>query len=344
MERFGFIGDMIAAGIAGGVFPSAAAAVGIGDEPPFLHAAGRLALPAGDQANLATRYDMASVTKLMAAAMLALLALEAGTLTLEDPLSMFFDAPRDKAGITIGQLLAHTGGITPHFLLEDACAGPEDAVRAILDRALDGAPGDMPRYSCMGYILLGKILESVYGQPLDKAADAHVFGPLGMARTGYCPKGGNIAATEAAAGTGIPWQGIVHDENARFLGGISGNAGVFSDIRDCALFAAMLARGGAPLLAPATLRAAVLDRTPAFSSHRGLGFQLSGGVSFLGDLFPAAAFGHTGFTGTSIAVDPGTGLYAVLLTNRVHPTRHNDGITRFRRAFHNRIFAAVSRG
>jgi len=193
----------------------------------------------------------------------------------------------------------------------------------------------------MGYILLGKILEAVYGQTLDVLAETRVFGPLGMRRTGYRPAGGNIAPTEADERTGEALRGIVHDENARFLGGVSGNAGVFSDIGDAARFASMLAQGGEGFLSAATLRLATMNHTPGHPERRGLGFCLGGTPdSFMGDLFPAASFGHTGFTGASLAVDPTTGLFAVLLSNRVHPTRRNERIFRFRRAFHNQVYAA----
>ncbi len=342
MEGFGFVADMLAQGMAGGVFPSAAAAVGMRDQVFFMHAAGRLSLFDGDEADTGTRYDMASMTKVMAPTLLALMALEKGLLVLDDTLSVFFDAPADKANITVLQLMTHTGGFTPSFLLEEACKTPDEAVQAILRRPLEGPPGQLPRYSCMGYILLGKILEGVYGKPLTDASREMIFEPLGMTMTGYLPKGGNIAATEVSTATGKPYQGVVHDENARFLQGVSGNAGVFSNIEDCARFAAMLSSNGSPLLNPATLRLAIKDWTPGHEVHRGLGFHVSGGPgSFMGDLFPPTAFGHTGFTGTSLAIDPQSGLYAVLLTNAVHPKRGNPAIQRFRRLFHNRVYASA---
>lgn len=342
MERFDFLPGMLEEAIAAGAFPSAAAAVGRHGKTLFAHAAGKLSLPGGEPANLDTRYDLASMTKIIAPTMLALMAIENGLLALDDTLSRFLDAPCDKADITIYHLMTHTSGITPGFLLEKVCKDPAEAPSAILAHPLEGPPGQMPRYSCMGYILLGFVLEHVYGKPLNVLAQELVLAPLGMAHTGYRPQGENIAATEVDHDTGIPWQGIVHDENARFLKGVSANAGLFSDIGDCMRFAKVLAEGGAPLVSPATLRLAIKDRTPEHAVHRGLGFHVSGGTgSFLGDLFPAAAYGHTGFTGTSLAVDPETGLYAVLLTNAVHPKRGNPALQRFRRLFHNRVYAAA---
>ncbi len=344
MERFDFLPGMLEEAIAKGYFPSAAVGIGLNGQALFTHASGKLSLPEGAAVNLHTRYDLASITKIIAPTMLALMALEKGLLALDDTLSFFFDTPDDKAGITIYHLMTHTSGITPTFLLEKVCKDPSDVLTAILAHPLEGPPGQMPRYSCMGYILLGFILEKVYGKPLNVLAQELVLAPLHMEHTGYCPKGGNIAATEVNDLTGVPYQGIVHDENARFLRGVSANAGLFSDIGDVMRFTGMLSSGGMPLINPDTLRLAIRDRTPEHAVHRGLGFHVSGGYgSFMGDLFPATSFGHTGFTGTSFAVDPETGLYAVLLTNAVHPKRGNPAIQRFRRLFHSRVYAAAFR-
>ena len=344
MERFDFLPGMLDDAVAQGVFPSAAVGIGHMGQTLFTHATGKLSLQGTENANLETRYDLASMTKVIVPTMLALLALEKGLLVLDDTLSRFFDAPQDKADITVLHLMTHTGGIAPSFLLEKVCSDPCEVLPRILAHPLEGAPGQMPRYSCMGYILLGFILEKVYGKPLNVLAQEHIITPLGMTQTSYCPVGGNIAATEMDEATGRPIRGIVHDENARFLGGVSANAGLFSNVGDVMLFAKMLASGGKPLMNPATLRLAIKDRTPDHDVHRGLGFHVSGGPgSFMGDLFPATSFGHTGFTGTSLAVDPETGLYAVLLTNAVHPKRGNPAIQRFRRLFHNRVYAAAFR-
>ena len=344
MERFHFIPGMLENAVADDVFPSAAAGIGLKGETLFTGYAGKLSLPDGEPVNLDTRYDLASMTKAAAPTMLALMALENGLLTLDDTLSRFFDVPDDKADITVYHLMTHTSGITPSFLLEEVCQDPSQAQGAILRRPLEGPPGRMPRYSCMGYILLGFILEKVYGKTLDVLARELVFNPLHMDHTGYRPAGGNIAATEVNAATGIPFTGTVHDENARFMNGVSANAGLFSDLNDVMRFVKMLAEGGAPLINPATLHLAIRDRTPEHDVHRGLGFHISGGPgSFMGDLFPAVSFGHTGFTGTSFAVDPETGLYAVLLTNAVHIKRGNPAMQRFRRLFHNRVYAAALR-
>lgn len=335
--------NLIDKGLADGAFPSAAAAIGIKGDVLAAYCAGSTRLQGGTPVNADTLYDMASLTKILSPTMIALRAIEEGRLTLDDTVGRFFDAPADKRDISVRQLMTHTGGFTPAFSLRAEAADPSDAVRAILAHPLEGAPG-VPRYSCMGYILFAKMLEKLYSQPLDKLADSMVFSPLGMTGTCYLPHSDNIAATEINRLTGKLICGVVHDENARLLGGVSGNAGVFSSLNDMIRFTSMLAQNGGGYLSPATLSMAIRNYTPGCESHRGLGFHLGGVIqNYLGDLFPPESFGHTGFTGTSIAVDPHTGFYAVLLTNRVHPTRENTGVLRFRRAFHNAVYAAYFR-
>jgi CubicO group peptidase (beta-lactamase class C family) len=165
-----------------------------------------------------------------------------------------------------------------------------------------------------------------------------------MTHTGYHPTG-DCAPTEQDPQTGKLLQGIVHDENARFLKGISANAGVFSDINDMITFAKMLSLNGNGYLSPAMLETALRNRTPnSKGEYRGLGFNLAGSPkNFLGDLMSPLAYGHTGFTGTSLALDPATGLWMVLLTNRVCPTRNNLKLIRIRALAHNAAAAEASR-
>lgn len=337
MIDLSFLPAALSEGVTAGCFPSATCVVGMRDEVLFTGACGG--------ADLGTRFDLASLSKVVSTTMIALCALEEGVLTLDDRLAMFFDAPRDKEDITVRQLMTHTGGFTPAFWLFKETDHPSDVAGCILRHPLEAPPDGTPRYSCMGYILLGKLLERALGAPLDALAQRWVFGPLTMAHTGYNPQGGNIAPTEFDLDAGMALCGVVHDENARFMGGVSGNAGVFSDITDMTRFASMLAQSGLDYLSPATLAQATRNYTSGHDAHRGLGFQIGGlPGSFMGDLFPDDAFGHTGFTGTSLVVDPTTGLYVVLLSNRVHPTRANDKLFRFRRVLHNRVYAAVKRG
>lgn len=342
MEAFGQVDQLLRQGLAQGAYPCAAVAVGIGPTLYLKKCYG--------SCTENTLFDMASVSKIIAPTMIAFRFLEDGLLRLYDTLGDFFsDVPADKQQITILHLLTHTSGIPAHFLLSDHASDPSEAVGVILNHPLDRAPGEAPVYSCMGFILLGKILEHIGGAPLDQLAQRFVFGPLGMNHSGYHPTG-DIAPTELNPATGTLLHGIVHDENARFLGGISANAGVFSDLNDMITFTKMLACGGGkddgtPYLSPAMLRAALVNRTPhSAGEFRGLGFNLAGSPkNFLGDLMGPRAYGHTGFTGTSIAVDPDTGLWVVVLTNRVCPTRENTILVRMRSLIHNAAAAEASR-
>jgi len=334
---------LLARGLAQECYSGAVAACGCGSRVLAVSWMGTLSKN-GASVDRKTRFDMASLTKILAPTMIALQAIEAGDLTLWDTLGMFFpETPQDKCGITIRQLMSHSAGFEPSFLLSEEAESPEDALRALLTHPLAYMPGTDVRYSCMGYIMLGWLLERIYGQPLNVLAQKRVFDPLGMSGTGYCPNGGNIAATEVDKQTGRAWQGTVHDENARFLRGISANAGVFSNIDDMIRFAEMLAQGGCGLISPATLRTAVRCHARTDEIRRGLGFHLAGTpMNYMGDLMPESSFGHTGFTGTSLAVDPETGFYFILLSNRVHPTRENLKLMRLRRTMHNVMYAAFS--
>lgn len=342
MEAFEQVHRLIQQGLEQGAYPSAALAIGIGEKVYRKCTYG--------SCTENTLFDMASVTKILSPTMVALRFLEDGLLRLYDTVEVFFpDAPADKKSITILQLMTHTGGIADHFYLSEHTSDPADAARVILEHPLAQAPGGDPIYTCMGYILLGKILEQIGGKPLDQLAQKYVFDPMGMTHTGYHPSG-DIAPTERDPETGKLLQGVVHDENSRFLGGISANAGVFSDLNDMIRFTRMLALdgelpGGKRFLSPAVLKAARINRTPnSRGEFRGLGFNLAGSPrNFLGDLMSPRAYGHTGFTGTSIALDPDTGLWVVLLTNRVCPTRENTRLIRLRSLVHNAAAAEAGR-
>ena len=329
-------------GLRDGCYPGAVAACGCGDTVFAISHVGKIS-ENGPDVNVNTRYDMASLSKIIGPTMLALRAIEEGDLTLWDKLERFFpDCPEDKKAITIRHLMTHTSGLSPVFWLSEVAESPEDALRALLERPLETPIGAEVHYSCMGYITLGKVLETVYGKPLDVLARERVFEPLGLENTCYCPENKeNIAATEVDKETGIAWQGIVHDENARFLRGVSANAGVFSDIHDMIKLAQMLALGGKGFLSRGMLKKAIACQEQSADARRGLGFHLAGTPeNYMGDLFPAESFGHTGFTGTSLAIDPHTGFFVILLSNRVHPTRETTKLFRFRRKMHNVLYAA----
>lgn len=345
MSGFDMLDQFIEECIQARAFSCAAAGVGVLDQTMHLCVKGSLSFYGEETADMETRFDLASLSKVFATTPLSLLAIEEGRMTLNDPLSMYFKTPQDKRDITTFQLLTHTAGFHPSFLLEERCASPSDALPLILSEPLAHAAGTAVDYSCMGFILLGKVLEKIYDKPLNVLAEEKVFSPLGMNTAGYLPQGDNFAGTECVLPDGSALSGVVHDENARFLEGVAGNAGVFSSLSDCMRFCSMLACKGTPLLSHRVLSLAVKDHTPQMGIHRGLGFYLPRPIqSFAGDLFTVGSFGHTGFTGTSILVEPQTGFYAVLLTNAVHPRRSQTDMLRLRARFHNIAYTVFSKG
>lgn len=265
-----------------------------------------------------TLFDMASLTKIMVTTMITFKFIEEGKLCLFDTLENFFEVPEDKKGITISHLTTHTGGFEPSFNIEEVAKTQDRILEVILERPLYSHVGMEVHYSCIGYIVLGKILEKIGGTSLDKLAKLYVFEPLMLTSSTYNPTGTNIAATEYSIEQGRHLKGIVHDENARFIGA-SGNAGLFSNIEDVASFGRMLANKG-------------------MQEARGLGFSLyNHDFHPAGDLLSLGSFGHTGFTGTSLFVDKESGLYVVLLTNRVFYGREDTGFLRFKKLLHNVI-------
>ena len=333
--------NILSKGLEQGAYPCCAAAVGKGDEVLFRFSAGHRALfPEKLPLTEDTLFDMASLSKLMGTTMACLRMMEEGKIALNDKISKYFPLCFGKEDITVFMLMTHTSGISAHmplYLDKDM----EDAVSAILSRPLAYPAGTKTVYSCMGYILLGKILEKIEGKPLDEIVKERVFVPLGMNNSFYNPPSDSMcAATEKDIFTGEMVCGVVHDENARFLGGISGNAGMFCTLGDTVKFAKMLSNRGAGYLSEQTFSLAVTDYTKDFDESRGLGFQLYGGKPFPGGSnMSLGSYGHTGFTGTSLFVDNKTGVYAILLTNRVHPTRENGLLYPIRREFYNAVFS-----
>lgn len=332
-------------GLQSGAYTAACLLVGRRERVLYRRALGRLSVEDdAPPANAQTRFDLASVTKPLVVGMLSLRAIESGRLCLWDRLDTFVDAPADKRGITVGQLLTHTAGFGTGLHLWRLARSTQESAGLLLNAPLESPPGSRVRYCCAGYLLMGQLLECLYHTELSQLANREVFAPLGMTSTGYRPQEGNIAATEMQD-DGRCLQGVVHDENARFLNGVAGNAGVFSTMDDLALFMQMLSLQGAlpdgtRYLSPATVRLAMRNHTPGLGQARGLGFALpSLDNGFAGDLFPPQTVGHTGFTGTSFALDPESGLYVVLLTNRVCPSRDSLEIYRIRRLIHNIVYA-----
>lgn len=296
-----------------------------------------------------TIFDLASLSKLFTS-VAAMQLVESGKLDLQQSAARYLPefGQNGKSRITVKQLLTHTSGLIGFIKMwEDPAAKTHaERVKLIYDLAPKAAPGTRLIYSDLNMITLQQIIERVSGQPLDAYVAAHITGPLGMTDTGYNPppeKLARVAATEYQEGKFIHRgmvRGGVHDENAWTLGGVSGNAGLFSTAQDLAIFAQMILNGGryrkARILEPATVLSMVSLQTEGLSgAHggspgRGLGFELNG--AYMGRLASPTTVGHTGYTGTSLVIDLKNKSFVILLANAVHPVRETRNIRRVRAA------------
>lgn len=286
-------------------------------------------------------WDLASVTKpLVGLAVLALV--ERGALALTDTVGTHRPEYRGGpvADLTVHHLLTHTSGLPGQVPLYRSHPTRAELLRALGALPLHAAPGTRVVYSSQGFILLGLIAEAAAGRSLDALVTELVCAPLGMTGTVFTPDAAGRAravATERCRWRGRTVVGEVHDENAAVLGGVCGHAGLFAPLADLERLGRSLAGGGRALLKPDTFALMTAGHTDGLGLRRCLAWQGQDPVgSPVGRSFGPDAYGHTGFTGTSIWIDPATGRYAVLLTNRVHPTRDGTGIESVRHAFHDR--------
>ncbi len=328
-----------------GASPGAALAVGRHGRIIHMRSYGRIDHPRDAAAVTdSTLWDLASLTKVIGTTTAVMLLERSGEIDLDRPVRDYlpeFDAA-DKAGITVRMLLVHTGGLEAFAPLWREQRGRDAYLRQINARPIEAEPGTRTRYSDWDFVLLGLIVERVSGQPLDGFLRERVWQPLGMRDTQFTPDRAlrnRIAATEIDTLRGGLVHGFVHDENAWALGGVAGHAGLFSSVRDLATFANFLLAGGVPLLDPADL--ARWTARQARGSSRALGWDTPAPRSSAGRFFSPRSFGHTGFTGTSIWIDPEKGLFVVLLTSRVNPTRENQKHIALRRAVADAVQQAV---
>ncbi len=278
-----------------------------------------------------TLFDLASLSKLVSTTMVTLKMLEKGKLNLHDRIGHYLSFVGNYADCEIYHLLTHTSGLPAGLPLYSMKHPDGDVVHTILSAEKCYQTGTEVCYSCMGYLVLQRILENISGEKLDTLAEKYVFSPLGMKTACYNPDLSKtpIAATELYAHNGEWATGHVHDENAHFLDGVAGNAGVFATLDDLIAFAGMcatrgLAKNGEVYLQKEIFDLAITNFTPDFAESRGLGFQLKGKQESPMEIcMSAGSFGHTGFTGTSFYTDYNTGLWGILLTNAVHYGRQN---------------------
>ena len=312
-----------------------------------------------------TMFDMASLTKVVATTTALMILEDEGRLNLDATVSSYVPELNDstKARITVRQILTHIAGFEAFASLWREHTGRADYLTQINTRPLVYNPGDTTIYSDWDFILAGLIVERVTGMPLDQFTATRIWQPLGMRDTGFNPLGpvptdstctaafradhpllNRIAVTEMdTAYRHTKIHGIVHDENACALGGVAGHAGLFSSARDAAVFSQMMLNGGiyngVRLIQPTTV--ARWTARQSNKSSRALGWDTPSENSSAGRFFSARSFGHTGFTGTSIWIDPERGVFVVLLTNRVNPTRANLRHEALRRDIANAVQASI---
>jgi uncharacterized protein YbbC (DUF1343 family)/CubicO group peptidase (beta-lactamase class C family) len=344
LRRLDRVDALVHGAIADHKLPGAVVLVGRGDVVVFERAYGRRSVePAPEPMTLDTVFDLASVTKVVATATSVMILVEEGRIRLGDRVSGFIPefARYGKDGITVRHLLTHVSGLRPDLDLSDAWTGYDTAIARAVEEVPLARPGERFVYSDINFFLLGEIVRRVAGEPLDAFAKRRIFEPLGMRDTSFNPPASllpRIAPTEKCTPFGWPCEGpgmsvlrgVVHDPTARRMAGVAGHAGLFSTASDLALYCRMILRGGslgAPrVLSPLAVAKMTSPATPPAVPHtRGLGWDMDSSYSSnRGELLPLGSFGHTGWTGTSIWIDPATGLFVVLLSNRVHPDGKGD--------------------
>ena len=351
--------DLLTDAIDAGATPGAVAIAGTRDTVTWEHAAGRLSYDAAAApVSLDTIYDLASLTKVIVTTPLVMLLSERGQLDLDTPVEAYLPefTGGGKSRVTAADLMAHCGGLLWWTDLYRQCPGrsAEQVGRCFIDRIcarpLDYAPRTRTVYSDLGFILLGTVLERLTQTSLDRLAAAEIFAPLGMNEVRYNPSATlqhRIAPTEDDPRRGGVLRGVVHDENAYALGGVAPHAGLFATARSLVPFAQMWLDGGSADGRRLFRRAAVQHFTRRANrvsgSSRALGWDTPAPGGSCGVRFSAASFGHTGFTGTSLWIDPAADLFVILLTNRVHPTRENPRLTSLRPAFHDALVDSLTR-
>lgn len=325
--------------------PGAVLLVGRGPETLYMKAYGQRAVsPAPEPMTVDTIFDMASVTKVVATTTSVMILVQEGKIRLTDRVASYIpDFGRyGKGGITIRHLLTHVSGLRPDLdLSDDSWLGYDKAISLAAEEVPTSAPGERFVYSDINFFLLADIVKRVSGMPFDQFARERVFVPLGMTDSMFNPPETlrpRIAPTERCTKYGWPCEGpdqvmlrgFVHDPTARRMDGVAGHAGLFSTAADLARYCQMILNGGSlggtRILSPLTVMKMTSPSTPAgMASVRGLGWDIDTSYSSnRGELLPVGSFGHTGWTGTSIWIDPVTGVYVVFLSNRVHPDGKGD--------------------
>ena len=349
--RLAQIDSVVAEAIAQKKLPGAVVLVGRKGQIVWRKAYGDRAIePAREAMTVDTIFDLASLTKVVATATSIMILVERGKVRLTDPLPLHIPELKGEGRdrITIEHLLTHVSGYAPDFDLRERWTGYDEAIKRLIREPLRNPPGTRFTYSDIGFIALGEVVARAGGMPLDGFAQKNIFGPLRMHNTQFRPSAKMttlIAPTEKRRGQlnylgdtganmgaeGEVWlRGQVHDPTSYRMNGVAGHAGLFSNANDLAIYCQMIlnggSHGGVRILSPMTVAEMTRPRVVASSgAARGLGWDMNTSFSVnRGDLFPLGSFGHTGFTGTSMWLDPASEMFVVFLSNRVHPDGKGD--------------------
>ncbi|MDB4885927.1 MAG: beta-lactamase [Gemmatimonadetes bacterium] len=326
--RLATIDRVIERGIKAGGYPGAAVVVGRRGAAVLERGFGKLGWTNDASSVVAERtiYDLASLTKVVGTTTAVMILFDEGKIRLDDRVSQYIPefTGGGKESITIRLLLEHRSGLPAGRDLWRIAHTPDEARAAVISTPLFARPGEFYEYSDLGADMLAFVVEAASGQKLDQFLASRVFTPLGMSDTRFRPDAslrGRIAPTEVTPPRGYPIRGEVHDENAYALGGVAGHAGLFSTASDLSIFAQMLLNGGTyngtRLIADSTVQLF----TKRAAGTRALGWDTCAGSYGCGSHMSANAYGHTGFTGTSLWIDPDRDMFVVLLTNRVHAAK-----------------------
>ncbi len=344
------VGMILDAGVHDSVFPGAIAVIGTGDGVLVERVAGHLDWAPSPAPSDSTLWDLASLTKVVALTTAIMQLWERGLIDLDAPVARYLPEFRGpgKERVTVRHLLTHSSGLPAWRPLYQQAPTPDSALALVFSTPLDTVPGTRMVYSDLGAILLGQIVVRITGEPFDRYVATQIFGPLRMGDTRFRPPPA-LWARVAPTEVDTLWRkrhvrGEVHDENAYALGGVSSHAGLFSTARDLSRFARMMLQGGmlegARIVAPEAIAGFTRVQDPALS-NRALGWETPNGRNSGGHLLSSQAYGHTGFTGTSLWIDPANHVFILLLTNRVNPTRERMGIAGVRVALADAVLTLV---
>ena len=350
-SAFGILED----GIAARAFPGCSLAVTFGGELVAHKAFGRFTYdPAAPEVTTASIFDLASLTKVVATTAMAMILYERGLLDLEAPVTAIVpefagggDNDPRRGEVTLRMLLAHSSGLPAYEKLFLRARTREDLLEAAFTTPLSAAPGARSEYSDIGFIILGVVLERLADESLDLFCQREIFGPLGMTHTTFNP---TSALKDSIPPTADDRsfrhriiQGEVQDENASVLGGIAGHAGLFSTAEDLAIFAHAMLNGGYPILRSSTVELFSRREAAPESTSRALGWDTPSAPSQSGKRFSPRSFGHLGYTGTSLWIDPERQLSISLLANRTWPDCQNQAIKEVRPAVHDAVIEVLGK-